>query len=119
MDKEIDLGRKMGEEMPTTMPREEVMYPQFHITGAESLGLPKSGTMEIEFQRVSETSRKGADGKETYDCTIEVRKILECDCDKGPKAPSTRDKSAEEALDTLAAAVGRKKSESKPEPEEY
>lgn len=91
------------------MVSKEKMYPCFHITGSKELDLPDSGTMEIEFRKKSESERKNDDGSETYECCIEVRKILEAEGEEGPEAPAKRDTSAEEALDKLAEALNRKR----------
>lgn len=121
MDKEIDLGTKypeMSEPMPMKMSESKVMYPHLHICGDKELDLPDSGVMEIEFRKISESERKNDDGSDTYECCLEVRKILEIEGeeeeeedDNEPQAPARSFTEAEEALDKIAEALGKKKEE--------
>lgn len=76
-------------------------YPDIRLESEDNLNLPDSGTLVIQYKKTHEqVSNKGKDN-EIYSCTLEVHKLLEV---KGnsPKAPSTRDMGAEDALDKLA-----------------
>jgi hypothetical protein len=77
-------------------------YPTIHISGEESLGLPKSGTATIRF-RVVEESESHRGGKENYSCVLEVltlSDVAKTGRGDNPKSGSE----AEDALDKLAKA---------------
>lgn len=107
----IDLGTthsKLMEAMP--MQDSGTTYPRFHYSGPKELDLPDEGEMTIKFRKVSETESKREDGSEWYECSIEVRCICDCGESEEMEAPTKRDTSAEEALDTLARALQKSKS---------
>lgn len=125
MDTEIDLGVKDSErygdmKMAVSAPmsgsdKSEKSYPSFHYSGPMELELPDEGMMEIHFVKRSETSSVRKDGKHWYECDIEVRCICEVEDaeeDDQPTPPSTRDRSAEDALDEIAKVVSARNQES-------
>lgn len=115
MDNEIDLGVSPKESgiMPLTeaIPLENKMpektYPHFHYSGPKELELPDEGEMTICFKKTSETSSTRSDGSHWYECCIEVHTIKEVESEE-PDEPTHRDRSAEEALDTLAEAISKR-----------
>lgn len=83
-------------------------YPSFRYSGPEELDLPDEGTMEVKFKKVSETSSTRPSGKRWYECCIEVQCICEVESDE-PNSPTSRDTSAEDALDTLAKELSARR----------
>lgn len=104
----IDLGYRFSEMItsPHEVDRDEKMYPSFHVESDEKIDFPHEGEMTIKFKKISSEMREGKNG-DKYSCTIEVRKIVSMYGEKDD-APSKRDRSAEEALDALAAEKMRK-----------
>lgn len=88
----------------------EKIYPSFRYEGPEELHLPDSGKMEICFNKRSETSRTDNKGKHWYECCIEVRCFGEVESDE-PDGDETTGTDAEKALDTIARALGKERSE--------
>lgn len=93
-------------------PESKEVFPSFHYSGPKELDLPDEGKMEIHFCKTSETSRTKPDGSHWYECTIEVKCFgdVESEEDEGDEdeGPGT---DAERALDTIARALGKEKSE--------
>jgi hypothetical protein len=115
--KEIDLGVNQSDrfgglgvpEPSSPMMSKQIEYPRLHLSGSKMLELPEEGMMEVKFRKVSESSSKRQDGSNWYECCLEVKCICEVEGDE-PKAPSSRDRSAEDALDILAKAVQSRRS---------
>jgi len=106
----IDLGHKTDQGLcpaPEQVNPSRTWYPSFNYSGSEELDLPKEGTMTIKFC-VTREVEENRDGKEHYSCEIEVQEIVSVDGKEEVEAPSKRDTSTEDALDTLAAALGKK-----------
>lgn len=106
----IDLGYSMDDMMPE-MDGDKEMHPSFTVHSDEKIDFPHEGEMTIKYKKVSSEDRKGH-----YTCQIEVRKIVSMYGDKD--APYKRDKSAEEALDDLAAKRMKEREEDE-EDDEY
>lgn len=81
----------------------EARFPQLTLEGEESLNLPPTGTLTVEYKRVRETNEDRG-GDHYYVCTLEVRKLIEVKPAKGESAPSKSDTSTGDALDKLAQA---------------
>jgi hypothetical protein len=81
----------------------ETVYPSFHYSGPDELGLPDEGEMTIKFKKVSQT-RSERNGVHHYKCTIEVREIRDVDAED-VKPPSRRNSEAGDALDKIAQAL--------------
>jgi hypothetical protein len=107
-----EFGNGMSIASPVSMKGDdEKRYPSFHYSGPEELDLPEEGSMTICFCKTSETSRTLPSGKHWYECIIEVKCFgdVEADEDDGDdEGPGT---DAEKALDTLARALGKEKTE--------
>lgn len=123
-EKPIDLGvsrKEMYGDMPAMAQAPQgspdKVYPSFSYSGPVELHLPESGCMEIKFHKVSETSSVRPDGSHWYECRIEVKCVCEVESDE-PKSPTSRDRSAEEALDTLARKLSESREEEEGEGEE-
>jgi hypothetical protein len=97
----IDLGRDMEESMPTSISRDSVMYPTFHIETKKDIDFPHEGEMTIKFKKTG-SSMSERDGDKHYSCAIEVRKIVGLYPKKNDETPEPR--TADE-LDRLAAEV--------------
>lgn len=108
--KNINLAYSFEDTMPKMGDGDEKMYPSFTVHSDEKIDFPHEGEMTIKFKKIGSEDRDGR-----YTCTIEVRKIVSMYGDKND-APYKRDKSAEEALDELAAKKRRKEDE---EDDEY
>ena len=82
-----------------------VVYPSFHYTGSEELGIAKEGAMTVKYKVVS-TEESDRNGKHKYECTVEVHEIVsakgEDDDDERPARSNT---SAADALDALMKAA--------------
>lgn len=90
----------------------EKRYPSFHYSGPEELDLPEEGSMTICFCKTSETSRTLPSGKHWYECTIEVKCFGDVEADEDDEGDDeTPGTDAEKALDTLARALGKEKTE--------
>ena len=112
MSDEINLGVSPKEmygdsPLPATpgSKESEPIYPVFHYSGPKELHLPDHGDMTIHFRKKSETSQVRDDGSHWYECDIQVRKICDVESEE-PGEPTHRDRSAEEALDAIAEALG-------------
>jgi hypothetical protein len=107
---EIDLGATNEERygvngsapLSEAKPDDKKYYPSFHYSGKKELHLPEDGKMTVEYCVTSETSTTRND-EHYYECTIEVRKILNVegesddDYDDGDEAPTK----VEDILDGL------------------
>lgn len=100
--KNIDLGYSM-DDMMVKMDGDDEMYPSFTVHSDKKIDFPHEGEMTIKFKKTGSQDRNGH-----YTCDIEVRKIVSMYGDSDD-APSKRDRSAEEALDELAAKRMRAK----------
>jgi hypothetical protein len=89
----------------------EKRYPSFHYSGPKELDLPEEGSMKICFCKTSETSRTLPSGKHWYECTIEVKCFGGVEADEDDEGDETPGTDAEKALDTLARALGKEKTE--------
>lgn len=104
----IDLGvshkEVYGEPIAVGQSSGDPVFPSFHYSGPKELDLPEEGEMTVRFKkrRESKTTRSG--GEKWYECDIEVCCICEVE-DNEPDEPTHRDRSAEEALDAIAAAL--------------
>jgi len=101
-----------SDSMPISIPaqaggdgKDKKVYPVLHYSGPKELHLPEEGKMEVHFCKTSETSSTRKDGSHWYSCDIEIRCIGDVESDE-PKAPATSDRSAEDALDTIARKLG-------------
>lgn len=93
----IKLGEKhSGPVMVSEGPKDQMFYPELHVTKDEPIHFPKEGTMVIRYRKVATSERDGR-----YSCTFEVHELVSVTGDD-PEAPSKRDKSGEDALDDLA-----------------
>lgn len=102
MEYPIDLGKTMGEGSALQMiSKDDTYYPSIHISGKESIGLPESGLMTVRFKRVSE-SHSEHNGKESYDCTLDIKEIVSVKPDKKAE-PDEEDTGS--ALDRLKEEV--------------
>lgn len=107
----VDLGRSYGQAIPSVKEmKDEMMYPSFHVEGEEDLDLPYEGTMLVKFCKTSSTHRVDEDGKEHYECTVQVKKIISVEADEEEyKAPAkSHAKESDEALDHLANKIKHK-----------
>lgn len=108
----IDLGKEVkdyGGDMPVPESPEKAVkmktvYPSVYICGKkELLTLPDTGEATIKFKVVSRevSSRKSGEKepKERFEVELEIHAIE-------PKATPKKEKSTEEALDTLLKLVG-------------
>jgi hypothetical protein len=86
------------------------VYPSFRYEGPKELHLPEEGKMEIHFCKTSETSRVKSDGSHWYECTVEVKCFGNVEGEEGEE-DETPGTDAEKALDTLARALGKERSE--------
>lgn len=104
----IDLGYNYKDMvMSPTEVSDENIYPSFHVESDEKIDFPHEGEMTIKFKKTSSEMREGKNG-DRYSCTIEVQKIVSM-YGSEKDAPYKRDKSAEEALDALAAKRTKEK----------
>lgn len=106
MKMNIDLGTGGEESVPATKSKpSEKYYPTITYSGDEEMTLPEEGEMKVEFRKVRSSSTTREDGKTTYDCTLEIRKIIGLDVDAGDVTPpaSNKHKDAGSALDALVA----------------
>lgn len=101
----IDLGMNYDDMGPMEVSEEH--YPSFHYEGPEDLGLPDEGVMKIHFCKTA-SGMTERDDKKRYSCTVEVKKILDVEAEKDD-SPTKRDRSSEDALDAIMAAVMKKK----------
>lgn len=107
----VDLGKSYGQAIPSVKEmKDEVMYPSFHVEGEEDLDLPYEGTMLVKFCKTSSTHRVDEDGKEHYECTVQVKKIISVEADEEEyKAPAkSHAKESDDALDELASKIKHK-----------
>jgi hypothetical protein len=105
-------GMQVAQPPPMEAP-DELRFPSFTYSGPEKLGLPDEGTMTVCFKKTSETSSIRQGGKKWYECRVEVKCICEVEGKEEDEvtSPTSRDTSAEDALDALAKAVGKRNSE--------
>ncbi len=100
-----DLGKKMRppsvlNAIPDNLKEEEpVHYPQLYLDSDESYDIPESGTMTVNFKRVSEVTRD-EDGKISCCVTLDITKIVSVEADK-----SVRDETRGDRLDKLLREV--------------
>ena len=100
----ISLASKsMGIESPVNISEE--YYPEFHYSGEQKLDIPDEGVMEIRYKKTSSSERKGRDGKTRYECSIEVRDILETEEDDEVEAPAKSGSESEDALDEILESL--------------
>ena len=99
---------------PVSVGGDNEACPTFVFYYDEERDFPESGTMTIKYrvQKSDKDTRRDEDSQ--YSCTIAVEEIISAK-KNGVSAPAQRDKSAEEALDALAA----QKEEEKAEGEDY
>jgi hypothetical protein len=77
----------------------QLYYPSFYVNGDRKLDVPDEGVMTIKYKKVSSAQSEDKRGKH-YSCCIEVREVVDVESDE-VEAPSKRDRSAEDALDSL------------------
>lgn len=108
----MKLNIKLGEKHPEypspccgsdSDNKDRVWYPEVRISHDEPLSIPKEGTMTIRYKKIESSERN-----EKYSCTFEVHEIISAQ-GEADESPSKRDRSAEEALDVLAAEVKKGK----------
>lgn len=106
----VDLGKSYEESMPSVKDMEkDLMYPSFHVESEKNLDLPYEGTMLVKFCKKSSTHRIDDDGKEHYECTVQVKKIISVEADEDSEAPTrSHTKDSEDALDKLAKKIAGK-----------
>jgi len=101
----LDLGKKMRppsvlNAIPDNMKEEEpVHYPQLYLDSDKSFDIPESGTMTVNFKRVSEVTRD-EDGKMSCCVTLDITKIVSVEADK-----SVRDETRGDRLDKLRREI--------------
>lgn len=78
---------------------DRILYPTFHYCGKKDLDLPVDGELKIRFHKCRETTTTEEDGDERYECTIEVRAIL--DVEGGVQPPASSRDEAGDALDAI------------------
>lgn len=101
----IELGDKQSSPCACTSPQKDrVYYPELYINHDSPLDIPKEGTMVIRYKKVASSERE-----DNYTCTIEVHKLVSVEGEDDVETPSKRDKSAEEALDSIVAAKKKEK----------
>jgi hypothetical protein len=76
------------------------IYPTFTYRGPLDLDLPEDGEMTIHYRQIDERSAPRPSGERYYECTIQVRKILDVKEEKD-EAPAKSYDEAGEALDKL------------------
>lgn len=84
-----------------------VHYPTIHIEHAEEIDLPTTGTATVRFKvirKVEETR----DGKDWYQCDIEVQSLSDVKSAEGGAMFKSSGKDTEDALDKLAEHFKRK-----------
>lgn len=107
----MKLNIKLGDKHPeypspccgSDSVKDRVWYPELHITRKAPLEIPKEGTLTIRYKKIASSERE-----ESYSCTIEVHEIVSAEGDE-VDAPAKSDRSAEEALDVLAATLKKEK----------
>jgi hypothetical protein len=77
-------------------------YPKFTYYHDEESDFPEEGIMTIRYCKVRSDDDTGRPEDKRYSCTIGVEEIISYKAVKS-EAPASRDKSAEDALDALAA----------------
>jgi len=85
------------------MSESKVRYPVIHYSGPEELDLPDEGTARVRF-KVIRTVEESRDGKEFYQCELElhwISDVKEAGEGGGPMFKSSA-KDTEDALDSLA-----------------
>jgi hypothetical protein len=106
---EIDLGVKASDKYEISSPMDsgkEKVYPCFQYCGPVELDLPDDGEMTIRFRKRTETSSIEEDGSHWYECSIEVRKILNVDGEETEvEAPASSRDEAGDALDKIAEGL--------------
>lgn len=95
-----DLGRKSPEGCPcsvsTQSDKDTTYYPSVYFSGPKDLDLPDDGVMTVRFRKNSESSSRPREGKESYDCSVDVLEILSV---KGESESKSENRGAE--LDKL------------------
>lgn len=92
-----------GEPYPESPSHDEKNdYPQFTYYHEGEFDGPEEGVMTIRYCKVKSDHDTRRPADKQYSCTIGVEEIVSVKAVKS-EAPATRDKSAEEALDALAA----------------
>lgn len=94
-----DLGRKYSMACPcgpADSDKDVKHYPSVYFSGPKDLDLPDDGVMTIRFRKNSESSSRPREGKESYDCSVDVLEILSV---KGESESKSEDRGAE--LDKL------------------
>jgi hypothetical protein len=115
----IDLGRKSeypGQPIGLPQTDEKAYYPDFQYSGDKELDLPKEGTMTIRYCVTREVEEK-RNGKDWYQCTVEVKEILSVEGEKDDM-PTKRDTSASDALDAIAMSLSKLKAHEESEGDE-
>lgn len=96
----LDLAQKP--EVATNTPYNEsgAYYPTLHLTDVpEDIEIPESGKLMVEFKRL-EKVEVNRDGKERCSYTLEICKIVSCDCEGG-EAKQSPSRNTENVLDAL------------------
>jgi hypothetical protein len=117
----IDLGRESefpGQLSNPVSPSTDTQryYPEFQYSGDKELDLPKEGTMTIRYCVTREVEEK-RNGKDWYQCTVEVKEILSVEGEKDDM-PTKRDTSASDALDAIAMSLSKLKAHEESEGDE-
>lgn len=103
----VDLGRKISEPSccaPVKESKDRVYYPTLYIETKSPLKLPEEGTITLRYKKVGYSERN-----DHYTCEIEAHEVISAVGKSDVEPPSKRDTSADEALDTLAAALKKEK----------
>lgn len=102
----LELGEKMSEPVSVTSdaPKDRMYYPELRVTKKEPLDIPKEGIVTFRYKKIENSEREGS-----YSCTFEMHELVSVESDE-VKAPSKRDKSAEDALDDLAEKRAKERS---------
>lgn len=86
-DYPIDLGKPMGESMPSMAEpskedKNKKYYPSLYLTWDDKYELPKSGEMTVKFRVSSETNRTDRDGAQSQNVDVEILSIESVTADK-------------------------------------
>jgi hypothetical protein len=100
MDLNVDLEQKFDRNSVPSQ-TSDGHYPTITFTTDEDLDLPMVGKVTFVYKVLRAVSEKDETEKHTYTCTLQLVNLEKAEGPKEPVAPSTRDNSAEVALDKL------------------
>lgn len=98
--KSLNLDLSQSVKQPGTFTNSETYYPTLHLSDVpEDMEIPESGKLLVEFKRI-EKVEVNRDGKERCSYTLEICKIVSCDCEGG-EAKQSPSRNTENVLDAL------------------